>query len=109
MLGRETNYTLIRKINQSLFNGLTSKEFISKKQLLIAPDWTVGDLIEAGLKSGVVRWNNKKLIFDCKKVKIYLQPEDERALRKKVFETECLPSELVYGLIRKYITRGMRI
>lgn len=109
MPGRKTNYALIRKINRSLFNGLTSREFISKKQLLIAPDWTVGDLIEAGLKSGVVRWNNKKLMFDCKKVKIYLQPEDERALRKKVFETECLPSELVYELIRKYITREVRI
>ncbi|OGM15850.1 hypothetical protein A2V56_05420 [Candidatus Woesebacteria bacterium RBG_19FT_COMBO_42_9] len=98
---------LRNQLNRKIFlDGLTSFEFISKRNLKISPNKTLGDLIETGLKSGDIKWIDQKLSFNYGQLKIFLNPEEQKILKRIVLKTGLLPSELICGSIRKYLIKG---
>jgi len=63
----ETRQALLKEVNKIVVTrGMPRDEYNRKKSLLVAPGWTVEDLIEAGLASGELKWREDTVQFVSK-------------------------------------------
>ena len=63
---REAQVSLMKEIIRSLNSGMPLLELEEKRNLLVAPGWTVGELIQASIDMGSIQVIEDNLVLTSK-------------------------------------------
>lgn len=92
---------LIAHVTQSFYKGMSRVEFDSIKNELIAPGFTVGDLIQAEFDFEVIKWQREKIVHNLNGMRLNFDEKTESRLREKARDMKISPKDLVMIYIKE--------